>query len=109
MYTNAITIFFSCFLLAATNFLPGTAHAQTDAAQPAVDDVASKPIGKVVTATGSVTIEHVNAAVIQANLGGQIASKVGDLVYQGYMVGTGSDGLVSINFSGGTSCNVSRK
>jgi hypothetical protein len=108
MYANAITIFFSCFLLAATNFLPGTAHAQTDAAKPAVDDAASKPIGKVVTATGSVTIEHVNAAVVQANLGGQIASKAGDLVYQGDVVRTGADGLVSINFADGTSFNLSK-
>jgi hypothetical protein len=108
MYTNAITIFFSCFLLAATNFLPGPAHAQTDAAKPAVDDVASKPIGKVVTATGTVTIEHVNAAVVQANLGGQIASKAGDLVYQGDVVRTGADGLVSINFADGTSFNLSK-
>ena len=108
MYTNAITIFFSCFLLAATNFLPGTAYAQTDAAKPAVDDVASKPIGKVVTATGSVTIEHVNAAVVQANLGGQIASKAGDLVYQGDVVRTGSDGRVSINFADDTSFNLSK-
>ena len=108
MYANAITIFFSCFLLAATNFLPGTAHAQTDAAKPAVDDAASKPIGKVVTVTGSVTIEHVNAAVVQASLGGQIASKVGDLVYQGDVVRTGADGLVSINFADGTSFNLSK-
>ena len=108
MYANAITILFSCFLLAATNFLPGTAHAQTDAAKPAVDDAASKPIGKVVTVTGSVTIEHVNAAVVQASLGGQIASKVGDLVYQGDVVRTGADGLVSINFADGTSFNLSK-
>ena len=108
MYRNAITIFFSCFLLAATNFLPGTAHAQTDTAKPAVDDAASKPIGKVVTVTGSVTIEHVNAAVVQASLGGQIASKVGDLVYQGDVVRTGADGLVSMNFADGTSFNLSK-
>jgi hypothetical protein len=108
MRTTAITIFFSGFLLAATSFLPGTAQAQTDGAKPAVDDAASKPIGKVVTATGSVTIEHVTAAVVQANLGGQITSKVGDLVYQGDVVRTGADGGVSINFADGTSFNLSK-
>jgi len=108
MRTTAITIFFSGFLFVATSFLPGPAQAQTDAAKPAVDDVASKPIGKVVTATGSVTIEHVNAAVVQANLGGQISSKAGDLVYQGDVVRTGADGLVSINFADGTSFNLSK-
>ena len=109
MCRNAVTIFFSCFLLAATNFLPGTAQAQTDAAKPAVDDAASKPIGKVVSATGTVNIEHVNAAVVQANLGNQTGpSKVGDLVYQGDVVRTGADGLVSINFADGTSFNLSK-
>jgi hypothetical protein len=109
MRTNAITIFFSCFLLAATSFLPGSAQAQTDAAKPAVDDAASKPIGKVVTATGSVTVEHVNAVVVQANLPSQaVQTKVGDLVYQGDVVQTGADGAVSINFADGTSFNLSK-
>jgi hypothetical protein len=109
MRPTAITIFFSAFLLAATSFLPGPAQAQTDAAKPAVDDAASKPIGKVVSATGTVTIEHVNAAVVQANLGNQTgSSKVGDLVYQGDVVRTGADGLVSINFADGTSFNLSK-
>ncbi len=109
MRTTAITIFFSGFLLAATSFLPGPAQAQTDAAKPAVDDLASKPIGKVVTATGSVTVEHVNAVVVQANLPSQaVQTKVGDLVYQGDAVRTGADGLVSINFADGTSFNLSK-
>jgi hypothetical protein len=95
--------------LATSSFLPGTAQAQTDAAKPAVDDAGSKPIGKVVSATGTVTIEHVNAAVVQANLGNQTGpSKVGDLVYQGDVVRTGADGLVSINFADGTSFNLSK-
>jgi hypothetical protein len=102
-------IFFTCFLLAATSFVSGSAQAQTDAAKPAVDDAASKPIGKVISATGTVTIEHVKAAVVQANVGGQSgASKVGDLVYQGDVVRTGADGLVSINFDDGTSFNLSK-
>jgi hypothetical protein len=108
MCTNAISVFLTGFLLAAASFLPDPARAQSDAAKPAVDDLASKPIGKVVTATGSITIEHVNAAVVQANLASQAGqTKVGDLVYQGDVVRTGADGRVSINFADGTSFNLS--
>ena len=54
------------FHLAAASFLPGPARAQGDAA---------KPIGKVETAAGSVTIEHVNAVVVQAKLPSQGSNK----------------------------------
>ena len=108
MCANAISTFLTVFLLAAASFLPGPAQAQSDAAKPAVDDLASKPIGKVVTATGSVTIEHVNAVVVQANLPSQAGqTKIGDLVYQGDVVRTEADGRVSINFTDGTSFNLS--
>src|SRR5260370_28602370 len=63
------------------------------------------PRGKGVTATGSVTIERANAVVIQANVAGQ--AKVGDLVYLGDVVATGADGRVGINFTDGTSFNLS--
>jgi hypothetical protein len=108
MCANAISTFLTVFLLAAASFLPGPAQAQSDAAKPAVDDLASKPIGKVVTATGSVTIQHVNAVVVQANLPSQAGqTKVGDLVYQGDVVRTEADGRVGINFTDGTSFNLS--
>ena len=82
----------------ANQFLPG----------PPVQELASKPIGKVVTATGSVTIEHATAVVVQANVSGQAGqTKVGDLVYLGDVVQTGADGRVGINFSDGTSFNLS--
>ena len=95
------------FLLFAGSFLPGVAQAQT-AAQPAVQDVPSNPIGKVTGATGSVTVEHVNAVVVQATLPSQASqTKVGDPVYQGDVVRTVADGRVSINFADGTSFNLS--
>jgi hypothetical protein len=103
-----ITVLVTAFVFAAASFLPGPAQAQSDPAQPAVQDVASNPIGKVVAATGSVTIEHVNAVVVQANLASQAGpAKVGDLVYQADVVRTGADGRVSINFTDGTSFNLS--
>jgi hypothetical protein len=88
--------------------LPAQAQAQTDSAGPAVRDLASKPIGKVVSAAGSVTIEHASAIVIQANVSGQAGqTKVGEIVYLGDVVQTGADGRIGINFTDGTSFNLS--
>jgi hypothetical protein len=106
MYLHTITVL--AFVSLASGFLPRPAQAQSDPAQPAIQNVASSPIGKVVAATGSVTIEHVSAVVVQAKLPGQTGhTKVGDLVYQGDVVRTGSDGRVSINFADDTSFNLS--
>ena len=106
MYSQTIIVL--ALVALASGFLPGPARAQSDPAQPAIQNVSSSPIGKVVTATGSVTIEHVNAVAVQANLPNQAGqTKVGDLVYQGDVVRTGSDGRVSINFADDTSFNLS--
>jgi hypothetical protein len=104
MWTHAIALV-TGFVVATGGFFVAPAHAQV---KPAVQDVASKPIGKVVVATGSVTIERANAAVVQVSIGGQAGqAKVGDLVYQGDAVATGADGKVGINFTDGTSFNLS--
>jgi hypothetical protein len=67
-----------------------------------------KPIGKVVTAAGKVTIEHADAAVVQARLSDdQAGAKVGDPVYRGDMIKTAADGRVGINFADGSSFNLS--
>src|SRR5260370_28612044 len=67
-----------------------------------------RPIGKVVTATGVVTVEHGNAVVVQANLGaGAAQTKVGDSVYQGDVVQTGADGRIGVTFNDGTAFNLS--
>ena len=106
--THTTTILVTAFVFAAASFLPSRAQSQSVPTQPAVQDVASNSIGKVVAATGSVTIEHVNAVVVQATLPNQAGqTKVGDLVYQGDVVRTGADGRVSINFADGTSFNLS--
>jgi hypothetical protein len=99
MRPPAITLFFlGGLILSASVVLPGSARGQEE----------SRPIGKVVTATGSVTVEHVNAVVVQANLGGGTAeTKVGDRVYQGDVVQTGADGRVGITFTDGTAFNLS--
>jgi hypothetical protein len=108
MRTHTIGVLVAGFVLALASLLPCPGQAQTDSARPAVQDSASKPIGKVVAAAGSVTIEHADAVVIQANVAGQaVQTKVGDLVYLGDVVQTAADGRVGINFTDGTSFNLS--
>jgi hypothetical protein len=108
MCTHIVSILVASFFLGLTGLLPGAAQAQIQSAGPAVRAPASEPIGKVVAATGAVTIEHADAMVIQANVTGQAGqTKVGDLVYRGDVVQTGADGRVGINFSDGTSFNLS--
>jgi hypothetical protein len=107
MYLHRITLL--ALVSLASGFLSGPAQAQSDPAQPAVQNAVSSPIGKVIAATGSVTIEHVNAVAVQAALPSQAGqTKVGDLVYQGDVVRTGSDGRVSITFADDTSFNLSK-
>jgi hypothetical protein len=85
-------------VLSLVAFAPGQVWAQADA----------KPIGKVVATTGSVSIEHTGAVIVQANAPAQAGeTKIGDLVYQGDLVKTGADGKVGINFTDGTSFNLS--
>jgi hypothetical protein len=106
MCSHKITALAASLVLAIAGLSTGPAQAQRDAA--AVQDLASKPIGRIVTATGSVTIERANAMVVQAAIGGQPGqAKVGDVVYQGDTVATGADGRLGINFTDGSSFNLS--
>ncbi len=108
MCRHKIAALLTLFVLALAGSFPVPAQAQRGSAKPAVQDLALKPIGKVVTVSGSVTIERANAAVIQVNLPGQAGqTKVGDLVYQGDVVQTGADGRLGINFTDGSSFNLS--
>jgi hypothetical protein len=67
-----------------------------------------KPIGKVLTTHGSVTVEHADAIVVQASLGSQPGqTKIGDPIYQGDIVATGADGKVGIAFADGTAFDLS--
>ena len=106
MCRHKIAALLTSFVLALAGFFPVPAQAQRD--EPVVQDLAPKPIGKVVTAMGLVTIERANPVVVQVNLRGQaVQTKVGDLVYQGDVVQTGADGKLGINFTDGTSFNLS--
>ena len=108
MRARAISILTSILMAAATGFLPGQALAQSGSAASTAEKTVSAPIGKVVSVSGSVTIEHVNAVVVQANLGGQLPrTKAEDPVYLGDIVQSGADGKVAIVFTDGTTFNLS--
>src|SRR5262249_11002346 len=85
-----------------------TAQAQNVQAQPAVQDASIKPIGKVITAAGLVTIEHLSAVVDKAEPGNQPGqAKIGDPIYLGDVLSTGADGKVGITFADGTAFDLS--
>jgi 5-hydroxyisourate hydrolase-like protein (transthyretin family) len=56
------------------------------------------PVGRVEKATGSVTVQHANGAVVQAN--------PGDPVYQGDVVQTGVDSSVGVSFIDGSAFSL---
>ena len=98
MRSHMFAVSVTGIVLSLVAFVPGQVWAQADA----------KPIGKVVATTGSVSIEHAGAVIVQANAPAQAGeTKIGDLVYQGDLVKTGADGKVGINFTDGTSFNLS--
>ncbi len=108
MRPYAIAVLVAGIMLAANVVLPGAARAQGN--QPSATGLETAAIGRVVTATGSVTIEHANAVVVQANIpasSGVGQTKVGDPVYKGDVVQTGADGKVGITFTDGTAFNLS--
>ena len=100
MRAHAIAVFVTGAILSAASFLVAPALAQ--------NDVSVKPIGKVVTATGLVTIEHVTAVIVQAAIGNQPGqARVGDPIYLGDVLSTGGDGRVGITFTDGTAFDLS--
>ena len=75
---------------------------------PGAAGIAESAIGKVMTLAGTVTVEHDTIVVVQAKLtSGPVTARVGDFVYKGDVVQTGSDGKIGITFTDGTSFNLS--
>ena len=91
----------AALLLALAGAPSGPVQAQNDRG------VAIKPIGKVVTVVGTATIQHVDAAVVQASLSDETAARLNDPVYRGDVIKTGADGRLGINFADGSSFNLS--
>jgi hypothetical protein len=110
MLLRPIAMLVAGLIVTASATLPDSAQAQSGTAPSTAGGVESSPIGKVVSATGSVTIEHANAVIVQANLpagGGVGQTKGGDLVYKGDVVQTGADGKIGVTFTDGTTFNLS--
>jgi len=108
MHAHKSAVLVTGAILFAGIFFSGQALSQNAPVQPAVQGASITPIGKVVTAAGSVSIEHANAVVVQASLGGQPGNaKVGDSIYMGDVVSTGSDGRVGITFTDGSAFDLS--
>ena len=110
MQAHVTAVFVVGLILAGSALLPDSVRAQSNAAQPPAGSLESSPIGKVVTTSGSVTVEHASAVIVQANLpagSGVGQTKLGDLVYKADVVQTGADGKVGITFSDGTAFNLS--
>jgi hypothetical protein len=110
MRAHAIAVLVAGVMLSASVVAPGPARAEGSPPRPSAGELETASIGKVVMATGSVTIEHASAVVVQANIpagGGVGPTKIGDLVYRGDVVQTGADGKVGITFTDGTAFNLS--
>ena len=102
MRAHAFAVFVTGAFVSVGCFFAAPTKAQN------AQDVSIKPIGKVITASGSVTVEHVNAVVVQAALGNQPGqASVGDPIFLGDVLSTGADGRVGITFSDGTAFDLS--
>ena len=95
---------FTAIVTAAAIFA-GSAWSQ-NAPAPA-PEASVKPIGKIVSLNGTVTVQHVNAVVVQATLGNQPGARLGDPIYMGDIVQTAQDGRVGITFTDGTAFSLS--
>jgi hypothetical protein len=94
-----------CFT--TTTLLPHPARAQGAPPGSPGEAGAAARIGHVVSATGSVTIQHAGAVVVQATVGQAGAVKVGDPVYLGDIAETGADGRLGVTFEDGTAFTLS--
>jgi hypothetical protein len=107
MNARAIGLLLASLYLGASGLLPGMAWGQSNAVPSAELD--AKPIGKVVTATGSVKIEHTSAVLVQANVSNSGIGRVkaDDPVYRGDIIQTQADGALGIVFTDGSTFNIS--
>jgi hypothetical protein len=107
MSKHAIRLLFAGVCFGAAGVFPSLAWPQSASAPPAGFD--ANAIGKVITSSGIVSIEHPAGILVQANIppGGAAQVKTGDLVYRGDVVQTGVNGSLNITFADGTSLTIS--
>lgn len=109
MWTPAIARI--ALIASAIVMLGSPAQAQSSSPVPASVPAAQgleAPIGKVISVTGSATVEHTAAVVVQASVASGVAPlKTGDSVYTGDVVQTGADSKLALAFADGTAFNLS--
>src|SRR5215468_4081185 len=96
----------SLIALPLSVIVPVQGFAQSDQPQAAAESAAVR-IGRVVSTSGSVTIQHVGPVLVQAKVGQPGAVKIGDPVYLGDVVETGADGRLGVTFEDGTTFTLS--
>jgi hypothetical protein len=84
------------------SILPAAGQAQTPA-----PDALETPIGKIISATGEATLEHVAVVVLLTSTARTVRAQTGDHVYRGDVIQTGRDGRLDITFADGTTFNIS--
>jgi tetratricopeptide (TPR) repeat protein len=99
MMTRALGIIVGGFYVAAIGLSSSSTWSQ-----PAAE---LQAIGKILSTTGSVNVDHKGAVLVQASAPANGEVKVGDLVYRGDVVRTGANGVVALVFSDGTTFNIS--
>lgn len=105
MRASYVQLFIAGAMIVAAAIFADPARSQN---APAAQDATVKPIGKIVTISGAVTVQHSGAVVVQATLGNQSdGAKLGDLIYLGDVVQTAADGRVGVTFTDGTAFNLS--
>jgi hypothetical protein len=76
--------------------------------EPAPPGALETPIGRVISVSGSATVERTATVVSQAAVtSGPVQLKNGEPVYRGDTIQTGADSKVSLAFADGTAFNVS--
>jgi hypothetical protein len=98
------SLFLIGLIFAASTILPQLVQAQGTSTTGGLE----RPIGKIITAAGDITIEHTAAVVaVLASVDRSVRAKQGDLVYRGDVVQTGRDGKLDITLTDGTTINIS--
>jgi hypothetical protein len=99
------SLFLVGLIVAGITILPHLVRAQSAAAPTGGLE---RPIGKVITAAGDITIEHAAAVVaLLASIDRSARAKAGDLVYRGDVIQTGRDGKLDLTLTDGTTINIS--
>lgn len=96
----------AALLLIATLALSDSAWSQRPS-QPGPQGGLNSPIGRVISVSGTVTVERTATAISQVvAVDGVIRLREGDVVYRGDTLQSGADSKASLTFADGTAFNI---